>query len=374
MPAKLSSPSKHGNTAEKRYTHRIKNNLKPADLKSTDFKPANFHTFTPEQKRQYQLYTDHLIQSAETVSGLRQKNWLKQHQEFVHQQQLTQKQHEQILANSYKDNPHFREYQQYADQLFRDHELAIKQHEIILENSYDNNPHFREYQQYMDKRFRQLENRYEIAQFNQNLKNLKPPTTPVQPVSVSPEILAETKSRVQREFQSQSYRVQMDQTIDSKLYILEKAQVPLQKAQQAAKPKSIPPKQDRWYYQEKFRADGWNEAELKHVAKYYRDASDYQRGRGNTALADKYLHMHDAAKVELITQKRLVSAADNKAKRAVRVRHATERYQHRQMMKAAKHAINSPLTFADDNDSTAARVVRSKTAKPPRKTKPKKTD
>lgn len=360
MPAKLSSPSKHGNTAEKRYTHRIKYDLKPADLKSTDFRPSNLDTFTSDQKHQYQLYTDHLIQSAETVSGLRQKNWLKQHQEF--------------LANSRDNNPHFREYQQYADQLFHNHELAITQHEQVLLNSYDNNLHFREYQQYADQRFRQLENRYEVTQFHQNLKNLKPPTTPVQSVPASPEILAEAKMHSQHQFQSQSYRVRMDQTIDTKLYMLEKSQVPLQKAQQAAKPKSIPPKQDRWYYQEKFRADGWNEAELKHVATYYRDASDYQRGRGNTALADKYLHMHDAAKVELITQKRLVSAADNKAKRAVRVRHATERYERRQMMKAAKHATNSPLTFADDNDSTAARAVRRKTAKPPRKTKPKKTD
>lgn len=359
MPKKLSSPSKHGNRAETLYTRRVSYDPKPADLKSTDFKPANFNNFTPEQKRQYLLYRDHLIKSAETVLGLRQKNWLKEHEKF--------------LANRHYNNPHFREYQKYADQLFRNHELAIKQHEQILENSYKN-PYFREYQQYAEKRFRQLENRYEIAQFNQNLKNLKPPTTPVQSVPVSSEILAESRMNSQRQFRSQSYRVQMDQTIDAKLYMLEKSQVPLLRIQQAAKPKSIPPKKDRWYYQEKFRADGWNESELKHVAKYYRNASDYQRGRGNTQLADKYLHMHDAAKVELITQKRLVSAADNKAKRAVRVRHATERYQRRQMMKAAKHAMNSPLTFADDNDSTAARAVRSKTAKPPRKTKPKKTD
>lgn len=163
----------------------------------------------------------------------------------------------------------------------------------------------------------------------------------------------------------------MDQTIDSKLHAIEITPIP------APKPRSIPPKKDRWYYQEKFRANGWNEAELQHVAKHYRDASNHHRGRGNTQLADKYMHMHHAAKVELITQKRLVSAADNKAKRAARVRHATERYQQRQLHKAARYAMRSPSstsTFADDNDSIAARAVRKKTAKPRPKSKPKKTD
>lgn len=371
MPPQLSSPSKHGNRSQQNYIHRntpVSHNIQP---------------------------TNH--QTAENIHLKQQVDWLKKHQEFVRNQQRAQRQHEKALRAKY-NTPEFREYQVQMNTQFHLSELAMNARLKTLAQTgrtldatgqiipihTSTTPHYSFHvetptpetiaqQKHADRLRQHREDAINIKLFYQRVKSL-PINPTIAPASIDPKIQAEAATFAQKQFQSQSYRVRMDQTIDTKLYLLEKSQIPLVKQQLSQKPKSIPPKQDRWYYQEKFRANGWNEAELKHVAKYYRDASDYQRGRGNTQLADKYLHMHDAAKVELITQKRLVSAADNKAKRAARVRHATERYQQRQLRKAAKYAMHSPSTFADDNDSIAARAVRKKTAKPHPKSKPKKTD